>query len=139
MSHGARQSALPTGNEAIQHSLSNVSNLGRSTGLRGTKDKDERTRQRPVGGAGADNWPFKVFCRMKHIPNSPPVYCQHCKTAVLAQQASDLFVCLCVCVLGEGGGGDSSGIYLCSIYQTPPGRTRPERVKATPRSRSNRG
>lgn len=65
----------------------------------------------------ADNWPFKATCRMERIPNSPPVYCQRSKTAALAWTATRD----CVCVPGEcgggGSGGDSNGIYLCSIYQ----------------------
>ena len=69
----------------------------------------------------ADNWPFKETCRMEHIPNRPPVYCQHSKTAALAWLATRdcTFVCVCVCVcvcVHSGGGGVEEVVVTAMVF-----------------------
>lgn len=57
--------------------------------------------QSPAGGAVADNRPLKVFCTTEHIPNSPPVYTKHCKTAVLVWSSPTVSLCVGLCA-GRG-------------------------------------
>lgn len=76
-------------------------------------------RQHPIGEEMADNWLFKAACRMEHIPNNPPVYGQHCKTAAHAWSATRDCMCVGVCA-GRGWRWREKWwqqCYLCTIYK----------------------